>query len=331
MDNFNCTGEARRATHMAEIKQAVEVLRGGGLVAFPTETVYGLGADATQAAAVERIYRVKGRPATNPVIVHVADIERAKRYAADWPEAAQKLADRFWPGPLTLVLPKSPQIVDQVTAGLGTVGLRVPNHPLALELLRAFDGAVGAPSANRSMRISPTTADHVREELGEDVQLILDGGPCEVGIESTVLDLSGDQPCVLRPGMVTRSMIEQVIGPVATGKPLGDTRQPALSPGQQLTHYAPRTPAFRFNAPQAVRISTDGAGLIDIAAIDQPRFNDTTITLPADPEQYARHFYAVLRQLDRMDLKAIFVEMPPDSPAWTPVRDRIRRATRPMA
>lgn len=315
----------------SNIEQAVEILRGGGLVAFPTETVYGLGADATNASAVERIYAVKGRPTTNPVIVHVADIERAQRYALDWPETAQKLAEQFWPGPLTMVLPKSPQIVDQVTAGLATVGLRVPNHPLALELLRAFDGPVGAPSANRSMRISPTTADHVREELGDDVQLILDGGPCDVGIESTVLDLSGDQPCVLRPGMVTRAMIEQVIGPVAMGKPLGDTHQPALAPGQQLTHYAPRTLAFRFNATQAVRISTDGVGIIDIAGIDRPRFNEATITLPSDPEQYARHFYAALRQLDRMDLKAIYVEMPPDAPAWAPVRDRIRRATRPMA
>lgn len=316
---------------MAEVQQAVEILRGGGLVAFPTETVYGLGADATNASAVERIYAVKGRPTTNPVIVHVADIERAKRYAADWPEAAQKLAERFWPGPLTLVLPKSPQIVEQVTAGLPTVGLRVPNHPLALSLLEAFDGAIGAPSANRSMRVSPTTADHVRDELGNDVELILDGGPCDVGIESTVLDLSSDKPCVLRPGMVTRAMIEEVIGPVATGNPIGDTRQPALAPGQQVTHYAPRTPAFRFNLTQAVRISTDGVGMIDLAAIDRPRFNETAITLPADPEQYARHFYAALRQLDRMDLKAIYVEMPPDSPAWTPVRDRIRRATRPMA
>ncbi len=300
-------------------------------MAFPTETVYGLGADATQAKAVERIYAVKGRPITNPIIVHVADIERAKRYAAEWPEMAQKLAEQFWPGPLTLVLPKSPQIVDQVTAGLPTVGLRVPNHPVALELLREFDGAIGAPSANRSMRVSPTLAEHVREELGDDVELILDGGPCDVGIESTVLDLSSETPGVLRPGMVTRMMIEQVIGPVEIRPPLGDIAHPAQSPGQQLVHYAPRTPAFRFNATQAMRVSTEGAGLIDIAAIDQPRYNEATITLPADPEQYARHFYAALRHLDRMDLRAIYVEMPPESPAWTPVRDRVRRATRPLA
>ncbi len=316
---------------MSEIQQAVEVLRSGGLVAFPTETVYGLGADATQAEAVERIYEVKGRPTTNPIIVHVADIERARRYAAQWPEAAQKLAEQFWPGPLTLVVPKSPQIVDQATAGLKTVGLRVPNHPVALELLRAFDGAIAAPSANRSARVSPTTAQHVRDELGDLVQLVLDGGPCEVGIESTVLDLSGDMPRILRPGMVTRTMIEQVIGPVQASRSVTDATQPALSPGQQPVHYAPVTPAYRYTATQASRLAAEGAGIIDIGQIDQPRQIESVITLPADPEQYARHFYAALRTLDAMGLRAIYVEMPPDSPPWIAVRDRIRRATRPLA
>lgn len=316
---------------MSEIQQAVEVLRSGGLVAFPTETVYGLGADATQAEAVERIYEVKGRPTTNPIIVHVADIERARRYAAQWPEAAQKLAEQFWPGPLTLVVPKSPQIVDQATAGLKTVGLRVPNHPVALELLRAFDGAIAAPSANRSARVSPTTAQHVRDELGDLVQLVLDGGPCEVGIESTVLDLSGDMPRILRPGMVTRTMIEQVIGPVQASRSVTDATQPAVSPGQQPVHYAPVTPAYRYTATQASRLAAEGAGIIDIGQIDQPRQIESVITLPADPEQYARHFYAALRTLDAMGLRAIYVEMPPDSPPWIAVRDRIRRATRPLA
>lgn len=316
---------------MSEIQQAVEVLRSGGLVAFPTETVYGLGADATQAEAVERIYEVKGRPTTNPIIVHVADIERARRYAVQWPEAAQKLAEQFWPGPLTLVVPKSPQIVDQATAGLKTVGLRVPNHPVALELLRAFDGAIAAPSANRSARVSPTTAQHVRDELGDLVQLVLDGGPCEVGIESTVLDLSGDMPRILRPGMVTRTMIEQVIGPVQASRSVTDATQPALSPGQQPVHYAPVTPAYRYTATQASRLAAEGAGIIDIGQIDQPRQIESVITLPADPEQYARHFYAALRTLDAMGLRAIYVEMPPDSPPWIAVRDRIRRATRPLA
>ena len=169
-----------------QIDQAVSILRRGGIVAFPTETVYGLGADATNPRAVDRIFQIKGRPSTNPLIVHVADGQVARRYASEFPVAATKLVARFFPGPLTIVLPKAPSIVDEVTAGLDTVGLRSPNHPLALELLRRFDGAIAAPSANKSTRVSPTTAQHVRDELGEAVALLLDGGPCEVGIESTV-------------------------------------------------------------------------------------------------------------------------------------------------
>src|SRR4051812_22054097 len=192
------------------ITQAVEILRRGGVVAFPTETVYGLGADATNAGAVARVFQIKGRPSTNPLIVHVADEAIARRYARDFPIAATKLVARFWPGPLTIVLPKAPAIVPSVTAGLDTVGLRAPNHPLALELLRAFDGALAGPSANKSTHVSPTTAEHVRDELGDAVDLILDGGPCEVGIESTVLSLVGE-PKILRLGAVTREMIEDVL------------------------------------------------------------------------------------------------------------------------
>ena len=174
------------------IQQGAELLRRGELVAFPTETVYGLGADATNQTAVRKIFAAKGRPSTNPLIVHIADAAIAQRYASAWDERAEKLAMHFWPGPLTLVLPKSAEIVDEVTAGLPSVGLRVPDHPLALELLRAFGGAVAAPSANRSNRISPTLADHVRQEFGDAIPLIIDGGPCRVGIESTVLDLTGE-------------------------------------------------------------------------------------------------------------------------------------------
>src|SRR5688500_47215 len=194
------------------IERAASLLRRGGLVAFPTETVYGLGADATNAAAIRRVFQVKGRPATNPLIVHVADESVARRYAREWPTAASKLAAEFWPGPLTLVLSKQPSIVLEVTAGLDTVGLRAPDHPLALELLRAFDGPVAGPSANRSSHVSPTTARHVRDEFPDDeIDLILDGGPCKVGIESTVLDLTSDPPRILRPGAVTREQIEAVI------------------------------------------------------------------------------------------------------------------------
>lgn len=312
------------------IERAVAILRAGGLVAFPTETVYGLGADATNAEAVKKIFAAKGRPATNPLIVHVAGIDVARRYAAEWPERAQKLVERYWPGPLTILLPKAAAIADEVTAGLATVGLRMPNHPLALDLLRAFDGPVAAPSANRSTRVSPTTADHVRQELGDAVDLVLDGGPCIVGIESTVLDLSGDVPRILRPGAVNRAMIQAVIGRTELAVGTVQTTTAAQSPGQHEVHYAPRTTAFRYEPGEACRISTEDSGLIALGDVDAPRQFGSRVTLPRDPELYARHFYAKLRALDEMGLVAIYVQNPPDEPEWTAVRDRIRRATRPM-
>src|SRR5688572_29815393 len=239
------------STSAEDIQRAVALLREGRLVAIPTETVYGLAADATSEPAVRRIFEAKRRPPTNPLIVHVADVETAKRYAAHWTHSAQTLAEAFWPGPLTLVLQKTPAIPGVVTAGRATVGLRAPNHPLALQLLRAFDGPIAAPSANRSNRVSPTTAQHVRDELGDAVDLVLDGGPCTVGIESTVLDLSGDAPRVLRPGAVTREQIESLIGPMEVMKDsVTEVTLPATSPGQHAVHYAPRTPAYRFDASQ---------------------------------------------------------------------------------
>src|SRR5438477_5047773 len=217
-DLLGCGGGATvacgtRTGMSSDISKAVEILKEGYLVAFPTETVYGLGADATNPSAVRWLFEAKGRPPTNPVIVHVANIATAKKYAASWPNSAQLLAEKFWPGPLTLVLPKSPAIIDAVTAGKNTVGLRVPNHPLALELLKEFNGPLAAPSANRSTRVSPTTVHHAKQVLrGGD--FFLDGGPCQVGIESTVLDLSTSIPTILRPGAITRHQIESVIGPV---------------------------------------------------------------------------------------------------------------------
>lgn len=300
------------------VTQAAALLQQGGLVAFPTETVYGLGADARNARAVQRIFDAKGRPSTNPLIVHVADASVAKRYTTDWSDRAQKLADAFWPGPITLVLPKTSEIPDIVTAGKDTVGLRAPDHPLALALLRAFDGPVAAPSANRSNHVSPTAAQHVRDELGERVQLILDGGPCRVGIESTVLDLASDTPTILRPGAITQEMIEDVLETrvlhprgVVTG-----AHTAASSPGQHLVHYAPRTPAFRFEPQQRDRIDLTDAALLPITL---------------DPSSYARQLYARLRLLDTQQLRAIYVEMPPDVPEWHAVRDRILRATRPLS
>ena len=197
-----------------EISQAADVLRNGGVVAFPTETVYGLGADATSLQAVRKVFAIKGRPATNPVIVHVTDAEMAQRYASQWPDNATKLVEKFWPGPLTVIVPKAQTIVTAATAGRKTVGLRSPDHPMTQELLRAFDGPMVGPSANRSSRVSPTTAQHVRDELGNKIDLVLDGGPCRVGIESTVVDLSVTPPMILRPGAISKWQVEQVIGTV---------------------------------------------------------------------------------------------------------------------
>jgi L-threonylcarbamoyladenylate synthase len=323
-----------------EIERAVEFLKQGRLVAFPTETVYGLGADATNERAVGKIYSTKGRPGTNPLIVHVASIDVARRFAVEWPEKAQRLAERFWPGPLTIVLPKNPVIPGNVTAGLNTVGLRVPDHPLALELLRAFDGPLAGPSANRSTRVSPTTARHVREEFplsaaagfdeANEPAMILDGGACAVGIESTVLDLSGDTPTILRPGGVTAADLEPLVGPVVVRGGSVRTEEAAKSPGQQDVHYAPTTPTYRFETSQRGLVQPDGHGIVVLSPL--PEFHEwgPIVAMPNDPAAYAQHLYAVMRKLDAGGLRAIFVEMPPDVPAWGAVRDRLMRATRVM-
>jgi L-threonylcarbamoyladenylate synthase len=325
---------------MQPIDRAVEILRTGGLVAFPTETVYGLGADATNPAAVRRIFAAKGRPATNPLIAHVADEQTARRYAADWPQEASILARKFWPGPLTLVVGKSAVIATEVSAGRETVGLRAPDHPLALEMLRAFGGAVAAPSANRSTRVSPTTAQHVRDELGPSVDLILDGGPCRVGIESTVLDLSGDLPAILRPGAVTRHEIESLIGPVELFQGSADIAKAASSPGQHAIHYAPRAPAYRFSREDMEPLlrwltGHENRAMTAMFVGETPLSLKTvafqlSIEAPTNPDDYARELYAALRRLDLPGVDGILVEMPPDRPEWAAVRDRIMRATRPL-
>jgi L-threonylcarbamoyladenylate synthase len=320
------------------VATAASILRSGGLVAFPTETVYGLGADATNADAVRKIFAAKGRPSTNPLIAHVSDADIARRYCTSWPETASKLAAAFWPGPLTLVLPKVPAIVTDVSAGLGTVGLRVPNHPLALELLRAFNGPVAAPSANRSNHVSPTRAEHVREELGDSVDLILDGGPCAVGIESTVLDLASDRPRILRLGGASREAIESVIGPVDVFAGAVGHGTAAASPGQLALHYAPRARAIRFTTiERATVLSWWRARLQDRGAVvffggGPDLFMHVPIRrrveMPRDPDEYARQLYAVLRDVDRAGVETILVELPPDEPPWAAVRDRLTRATK---
>lgn len=328
----------------ALIRRAVQILREGGVVGMPTETVYGLAADATNAAAVAKIFQIKGRLSTNPLIVHVRDAETARRCAKVWDQRAEALARAFWPGPLTIVVPKAESIAAEVTAGLDTVGLRAPDHPLALELLREFDGAVAAPSANRSNRISPTTAEHVRHDLGEAVELVLDGGPCRVGIESTVLDLSRSAPTILRPGAITAAEIAGVIGPVVTVEADVEATVPAASPGQQPVHYAPTTPAIRFVASEAPKVAEwcrhhaheAAVFLLICGSPSVPILQEAAaschsiVKMPAAPSDYARDLYARLRQADATHATVLFIEFPPSDPAWQAIRDRLRRATRPL-
>ena len=316
-----------------EIERAVALLKAGELVAIPTETVYGLGADAANPAAVARIFATKGRPADHPLIVHLAGHDWLERWAVDIPDAAWELAEAFWPGPLTLILKRAPGVPDAVTGGQDTVGLRVPGHPVALELLRAFaraggSGGVAAPSANRFGRISPTTARHVAEELGEAVPLILDGGPCPVGIESTIIDLSSGIPRLLRPGHITPEQIETVIG-VLPEKPEGAV--PRAS-GTLEAHYAPRTRlkvVSRERLLEFLNVIRHRGGFCGVIGHSQPPHAGMPHVwkmLPADPAGYAHDFYAVLRELDGLGADTIVVEALPDTPPWAAVADRLRRA-----
>ena len=291
-----------------ELHRAAQLLRGGKLVAFPTETVYGLGANALDPAAVQRIYDAKGRPASSPLIVHVAQVSMAKRTAAQWPEIAQRLAARFWPGPLTLVVPKNSLVPDIVTAGLPSVALRMPAHPVARRLIELADIPLAAPSANRFMQLSPTTAEHVRTGLGDRVDMILDGGPSQVGIESTVVSLTGDRPVILRPGMIGLGDLEAATGISWTYTDTATAAQ-AESPGLHPRHYAPRTPFYILNPGSA---APEGRGRI--------------LTLPANPTQYAIHLYAELHTADAEGWDWIAVKEPPDAPEWAAIRDRLRRA-----
>jgi L-threonylcarbamoyladenylate synthase len=282
-----------------EIDQAAELLRHGRLVAFPTETVYGLGANALDPAAVKRIFEAKGRPLTSPLIVHVGSLEMARELALEWPDKAEALARRFWPGPLTLVLPKRACVPDVVTAGLPSVGLRMPAHPVALALLRATGLPLAAPSANRFTELSPTTAQHVHDGLGSAVDLVLDGGPCTVGIESTVLSLTGTTPRILRSGIISQPEIEVVIGAVEIGGG-------AESPGQHPKHYSPRTPVILGDPP------SHGHGI--------------RLELPPDVASYAEQLYRTLHELDREHYDWIAIALPPDTPEWAGIRDRLQRA-----
>jgi L-threonylcarbamoyladenylate synthase len=310
---------------------AARALRDGRLVAFPTETVYGLGANALDPAAIARIYEAKGRPAYNPVILHVAEVAAARRLAATWPVAAETIARRYWPGPVTLVLPKASLVPDAATAGLPAVGIRVPAHPVALALLAAAGVPVAAPSANRSNELSPTSAAHVADALGDRIDVLLDGGETTVGIESTVLDLTGPHPVLLRPGLVTREELELHVGPIALPGHQLEGAAPRRAPGQLARHYAPRG-ELQIVGPAELRErlarARDGAvGVLTRTAHHDPADGVLVLHMPASPRAYARRLYAALHELDARGCRHILVEEVPAEAAWEGVRDRLARAS----
>lgn len=319
----------------SEIGRAASILRAGGLVAFPTETVYGLGADASDPTAVAKIFAAKGRPQNHPLIVHLARIELLPLWAAQIPPAAHKLAAAFWPGPLTLILRRAAGVPDCVSGGQDTVGLRIPGHPVALELLKAFAGTEGerrfsgvaAPSANKFGRISPTTAEHVRAELGDAVDCIIDGGECEVGIESTIIDLSRERAVLLRPGQITPAQIAAVLGAEVESPDAAAPRVPGALEG----HYAPRTPMNLVPAAElpARLTALRGQKLAVLARAEAPEGLKDVYwqEAPRAVAGYAHELYASLRRLDELGCDLILVEAPPAVPGWQGVSDRLRRAS----
>jgi L-threonylcarbamoyladenylate synthase len=301
------------------ITAAARLIREGQLVAFPTETVYGVGANALDSAAVERIYEAKGRPPASPLIVHVSSVEMARELVREWPDAADRLVRLFWPGPLTLVLPKSDRVPDRVTAGLDTVGIRMPDHAIALDLIRESGVPIAAPSANRFSELSPTTAAHVRAALGDRVSMVLDGGPTQVGIESTVLSLAGPVGELLRPGMISQAQIEEVIGPIQVRAAAPQAAHP--SPGMHRKHYSPTT----------LLVIVEG-GVLPLGHgaylwIHVTGAADRAIQMPADPHAYAARLYDVLHQLDSEGYDWIAVERPPLDMMWAGILDRLERAS----
>lgn len=295
-----------------EIARAAALIRQGELVAFPTETVYGLGANALDARAVRRVFEIKGRPPASPLIVHVSSIGMARGLAKEWPAQAEELARRYWPGPLTLVLPKTAQIPDEVTAGLPTVGIRMPAHPVALALIESADLPIAAPSANRFTQLSPTTAEHVRQAFGGELKMILDGGPTEVGIESTVVSFVEDEPVLLRPGMIVLPGIRRAADP---------TEGAHASPGQHPKHYSPRTPLFLV---ENGAIPAAGRGVY-VGWRDASRA-EKSVPPPSEAHEYAARLYSLLHELDRENWDWIAVEKPPEGPEWAAIHDRLQRA-----
>ena len=319
--------EVQPADEPGALGQAVELLSQGQLVALPTETVYGLAADARSPEATARIFEAKGRPAGNPLIVHVDSVEMARSCVAAWPSAAAQLAGAFWPGPLSLVLPKADSIPDIVTAGGKTVAVRCPAHPVFSAVLNKCGFPLAAPSANRSNRVSSTRAEHVVDQLGGHIPLVLDGGACDIGIESTVIDLTGDTPTLLRPGMISFGQLKAVIGSVATAKPPA-TAEPLKSPGQLQQHYSPRAKlivvegdlgAALGEADQTIHIIARTAAS---AAWPSERWH----CLPDSAGDFARELYDTLHRCDRLGAGTILVQSLPGTDEWAALRDRLNRA-----
>lgn len=298
------------------LENAARILREGGVVVIPTETVYGLACNALNPDAVRRVYEIKGRPSTSPLIVHLHSFDQVRSVAESWPKEAEALAKRFWPGPLTMVLPKKDRVPEETTGGLDTVAVRVPSHPIALELIRRTGLPLAAPSANLFMGLSPTTADAVDEAILVDVSMVIDGGPCTIGLESTVLDLSEDHPRILRPGGITRADIQ-----AALGRQLGEVPPLHLrkSPGNHPRHYAPRAKVVLVS-----KVADDAPGLT-LA----PTVNDLQIRMPLDARAYGAALYAGLRRLDVLGVDEIQVQAPPDTGEWEAVWDRLNRASHP--
>lgn len=318
----------------SDIEKAAGVLRAGGLVGLPTETVYGLGANAEDPAAVARIFQVKGRPPSHPLIVHIAAADQLDDWVEDVPAPAHLLAERFWPGPLTLVLRRGHRVPLEATGGLETVAVRVPDHPVALALLSAFGGGVTAPSANRFGSVSPTTADHVRAELGDAVDFVLDGGSCQVGVESTIVDVTGETPSILRPGGVTREDLEAVLGHPVTVPSTSSVRVP----GQHPSHYAPRARVVLVEPEQVVAEAELAQELgHQVGVFLPPSFAGApvkahaVVTVPGSMAGYAHGLYGYLRELDRQGCDLIVASLPVQEGLGLAISNRLRRAAGPRS
>jgi L-threonylcarbamoyladenylate synthase len=309
------------------LDEAAILLAEGQLVAFPTETVYGLGADGLNAEAVARIYAAKGRPATNPVILHVSGTEAATSLVTSWPQEAQLLAERFWPGPLTLILPAAEVVPSIVRAGGPTVALRCPDHWIAQQLIRRLGRPLAAPSANRSQHLSPTLAEHVASSLGGGVAMILDGGPTRAGLESTIVDLSGQRPRVLRPGPIGTETLRALLGSLDEWEGAVASGERQAAPGMAARHYAPRAHLALVTRGAVIAPSEERTAYVGFGTVPALPVGVFSLVLPLDPAAAGTRLYALLHELDDQGMERIFMELPPEDGAWDAVRDRLRRAS----